>query len=74
MNLIMPNCWLDRRRLSKWAWLVFIPVVIFIITAVSNGANLTDGIDGLAAGTSAISVLAWVFFTFVSGNIIFQII
>jgi phospho-N-acetylmuramoyl-pentapeptide-transferase len=55
---------------QKWAWLVFIPIVIFIITAVSNGANLTDGIDGLAAGTSAISVLALGIFTFVSGNII----
>ncbi|UFH47683.1 phospho-N-acetylmuramoyl-pentapeptide-transferase [Flavobacterium galactosidilyticum] len=57
---------------QKWAWLVFIPVVIFIITAVSNGANLTDGIDGLAAGTSAVSVLALGIFTFVSGNIIFS--
>ena len=55
---------------ENWAWLVFIPVVIFIITAVSNGANLTDGIDGLAAGTSAISVLALGIFAFVSGNII----
>jgi phospho-N-acetylmuramoyl-pentapeptide-transferase len=55
---------------ENWAWLIFIPVVIFIITAVSNGANLTDGIDGLAAGTSAISVLALGIFTFVSGNII----
>jgi phospho-N-acetylmuramoyl-pentapeptide-transferase len=57
---------------EKWAWAIFIPVVIFIITAVSNGANLTDGIDGLAAGTSAISVLALGIFTFVSGNIIFS--
>lgn len=55
-----------------YAWLIFIPVVIFIITAVSNGANLTDGIDGLAAGTSAISVVALGVFTFVSGNIIFS--
>ena len=55
---------------ENWAWIIFIPVVIFIITAVSNGANLTDGIDGLAAGTSAISVLALGIFTFVSGNII----
>ena len=55
---------------QKWAWLIFIPIVIFIITAVSNGANLTDGIDGLAAGTSAISVLAIGIFTFISGNII----
>ena len=56
---------------KKWAWLVFIPIVILIITGVSNGANLTDGMDGLAAGTSAIigatlGILAWV-----SGNIIF---
>ncbi|MBF7091895.1 phospho-N-acetylmuramoyl-pentapeptide-transferase [Flavobacterium sp. ALJ2] len=57
---------------EKWAWLIFIPVVIFIITAVSNGANLTDGIDGLAAGTSAVSVLALGIFTFLSGNIIFS--
>ena len=55
---------------ENWAWLIFIPVVIFIITAVSNGANLTDGIDGLAAGTSAISVLALGIFTYVSGNVI----
>lgn len=57
---------------ENWAWLIFIPVVIFIITAVSNGANLTDGIDGLAAGTSAISVLTLGIFAFVSGNIIFS--
>ncbi|AWA28844.1 phospho-N-acetylmuramoyl-pentapeptide-transferase [Flavobacterium magnum] len=57
---------------KEWAWLIFIPIVIFIITAVSNGANLTDGIDGLAAGTSAISVIALGIFTFVSGNIIFS--
>lgn len=55
---------------QKWAWLVFIPIVIFIITAVSNGANLTDGIDGLAAGTSAISVMAIGIFAFISGNVI----
>lgn len=57
---------------KDYAWLIFIPVVIFIITAVSNGANLTDGIDGLAAGTSAIAVLALGIFAFVSGNIIFS--
>ena len=57
---------------EKWAWLIYIPMVIFIITAVSNGANLTDGIDGLAAGTSAVSVFALGIFTFVSGNIIFS--
>ena len=57
---------------GKYAWLVFIPVVIFIVTAVSNGANLTDGIDGLAAGSSAIIVFALAIFAFVSGNIRFS--
>ncbi|MDC1179806.1 phospho-N-acetylmuramoyl-pentapeptide-transferase [Flavobacteriaceae bacterium] len=58
--------------LKKHAWLIFIPFIIFIITAVSNGANLTDGIDGLAAGTSAIIVLTLGIFTWVSGNVIFS--
>ena len=57
---------------EKWAWLIFIPIVIFIVTAVSNGANLTDGIDGLAAGSSAIIVLTLGIFAWVSGNIIFS--
>lgn len=57
---------------KDYAWLIFIPFVILIITAVSNGANLTDGIDGLAAGTSAISVLALGVFAFISGNVIFS--
>ncbi|WP_149277313.1 phospho-N-acetylmuramoyl-pentapeptide-transferase [Pareuzebyella sediminis] len=56
----------------NYAWLIFIPVVILIVTAVSNGANLTDGIDGLAAGTSAIIVFALGIFAWVSGNIIFS--
>lgn len=55
-----------------YAWLIFIPIVIFIITAVSNGANLTDGIDGLAAGSSAIIVLVLALFSWISGNIIFS--
>lgn len=55
----------------KYAWIIFIPVVIFIITAVSNGANLTDGIDGLATGTSAIIGVTLLVFAYVSGNIIF---
>ena len=58
--------------LEKYSWIVFILVSIFIITAVSNGANLTDGIDGLAAGTSAIIVLTLGIFAWVSGNIIFS--
>ena len=57
---------------KNYAWLIFIPMVIIVITAVSNGANLTDGIDGLAAGTSAISVLTLGILTFLSGNIIFS--
>ncbi len=56
---------------QKWAWLLFIPIVIFIITAVSNGANLTDGIDGLATGTSAIIGVTLGIFAYVSGSIIF---
>ena len=57
---------------AKYAWLVFIPIVIFIITAVSNGANLTDGIDGLAAGSSAIIVFTLAIFAFISGNFVFS--
>ena len=56
---------------KEYAWLIFIPAVIFIVTAVSNGANLTDGIDGLAAGTASIAVLTLGLFAWVSGNIIF---
>ena len=58
--------------LKPYAWIIFILVSIIIITAVSNGANLTDGIDGLAAGTSAIIVLTLGIFAWVSGNIIFS--
>ncbi len=58
--------------LQPYAWLIFIPIIIIIVTAVSNGANLTDGIDGLAAGTSAIIVFTLGIFAFVSGNIIFS--
>ncbi|WP_298554708.1 phospho-N-acetylmuramoyl-pentapeptide-transferase [uncultured Algibacter sp.] len=58
--------------LKKYAWVIFILIVIIIITGVSNGANLTDGIDGLAAGTSAIIVLTLGIFAWVSGNIIFS--
>ena len=55
---------------SKWVWLVFIIISIFIITAVSNGANMTDGLDGLAAGTSAIIGVALGVLAYVSGNVI----
>ena len=58
--------------LKEYTWIIFIPIVVFIIVAVSNGANLTDGIDGLAAGSSAIMVLALGIFAWVSGNLIFS--
>ncbi len=56
---------------KDYGWIVFVLIVVIIITAVSNGANLTDGIDGLAAGSSAIIVLTLGVFAWVSGNIIF---
>ncbi len=55
----------------KWAWIIFIPVVILIVTAVSNGANLTDGIDGLAGGSSAIIGTTLGVLAYVSGNYYF---
>jgi phospho-N-acetylmuramoyl-pentapeptide-transferase len=55
----------------KYGWLIFIPIVILIVTAVSNGANITDGIDGLAAGTSAIIGTTLGILAYVSGNTIF---
>ncbi|MCR9264973.1 MAG: phospho-N-acetylmuramoyl-pentapeptide-transferase [Flavobacteriaceae bacterium] len=58
--------------MEQYAWIIFIPVVILIVTAVSNGANLTDGIDGLAAGSSAIIVLTLGIFAWVSGNVQFS--
>lgn len=58
-------------RAADWAWLVFIPIVLFIVTAVSNGANLTDGLDGLAAGTSAIVAFALAILAYVSGSVVF---
>ena len=57
---------------TPYAWIVFIPFVVFLVTAFSNGANLTDGIDGLAAGSSAIMVFTLGIFAWVSGNIIFS--
>jgi phospho-N-acetylmuramoyl-pentapeptide-transferase len=56
---------------EKYGWIVFIFITVFIVTGVSNGANLTDGVDGLAAGTSAIIVLTLAVFAWVSGNINF---
>ena len=55
---------------KNWTWLVFIPIVIFIVISVSNGANLTDGLDGLATGTSAIIGVTLAVLAYVSGNAI----
>ena len=57
---------------ERWTFLIFIPIVILIITAVSNGANMTDGLDGLATGTSAIIGVALGVLAYVSGNVIFS--
>lgn len=59
-------------KFVKYAWIIFIPLIIIVIVAVSNGANLTDGIDGLAAGSSAIMTLTLAIFAWISGNIIFS--
>ncbi|MBH1958840.1 MAG: phospho-N-acetylmuramoyl-pentapeptide-transferase [Flavobacteriia bacterium] len=63
--------WMSPEEAHEWSWIVFIPMVIFIVTAVSNGANIADGIDGLAAGTSVVILLTLAFFAYISGNIIF---
>lgn len=63
--------WMSPEEAHDWAWIIFIPIVIFIVTAVSNGANIADGIDGLAAGASVVILLTLAFFAYLSGNIIF---
>lgn len=63
--------WMNEKQQKEWAWLVFIPLVIFIVTAVSNGANITDGIDGLASGTSVVILGTLALFAYLSGNIVF---
>ncbi|MAI28124.1 MAG: phospho-N-acetylmuramoyl-pentapeptide-transferase [Flavobacteriales bacterium] len=63
--------WTTKKSIN-YTWLIFIPIVVFIISAVSNGANLTDGIDGLAAGVSSVCVLTLGIFAWISGNIIFS--
>lgn len=63
--------WLLPFFLEDYTWLIYVLIVIFIITAVSNGANITDGLDGLAAGTSAIIGLTLAILAYLSGNAIF---
>lgn len=70
MNYSWLTSWLGDKT-GKWAFLFFIPIVVFIIAAVSNGANLTDGIDGLATGTTATVAAGIAILAYVSGNIVF---
>ena len=62
---LLPESWRD------YTWLLYILIVIFIITAVSNGANITDGLDGLATGTSALIGVCLGIFAYASGNLYF---
>ena len=62
--------WLNK-DLEKYTWIIFIPLVIIIVTSVSNGANITDGLDGLATGTSAIIGTTLAIFAYLSGNLVF---
>ncbi|HBH23370.1 MAG TPA: phospho-N-acetylmuramoyl-pentapeptide-transferase [Cytophagales bacterium] len=58
--------------LGDFTWIAYVGIVIFVITAVSNGANITDGVDGLAGGSSAIIGLTLAILAYISGNIIFS--
>ena len=64
--------WLLPNSLQDFTWLIYSLIIIFIITAVSNGANITDGLDGLTAGTSAIIGITLSIFIYLSGNLIFS--
>ena len=58
--------------LKKYSWIVFIPIIVIIVISVSNGANITDGLDGLATGTSAIIGITLAIFAYLSGNLVFS--
>lgn len=64
--------WMGGDAAQTAGWLLFVAVVIFVVTAVSNGANLTDGLDGLAAGTSAIIGMALAIMAYLGGNVIYS--
>ncbi len=64
--------WLLPSFLDDYTWILYVLLIITIVTAVSNGANITDGLDGLAAGTSAIIGLTLAIFAYISGNVIFS--
>ncbi len=63
--------WFLGDKAQNWSWLIFIPAIILIVTAVSNGANMTDGLDGLATGLSAIIGITLGILAYLSGNIIY---
>lgn len=63
--------WLMGENVNRWGWLIFIPIVVFIVIAVSNGANMTDGLDGLATGASAIIGIALAVLAYVSSHVQF---
>jgi UDP-N-acetylmuramyl pentapeptide phosphotransferase/UDP-N-acetylglucosamine-1-phosphate transferase len=60
--------WFLGERAREWVWVVFLLMTVFVVAAVSNGANLTDGLDGLAAGVSAIVIMSLGIIAFLSGN------
>lgn len=64
------TCWMGDET-GKWSFIFFIPIIIFIIAAVSNGANLTDGLDGLATGTTSVIAVGIAILAYVSGNVVF---
>ena len=64
--------WLLPSNLTDYSWLVYILIITLIVISVSNGANITDGLDGLAAGTSAIIGITLSIFIYLSGNVIFS--
>lgn len=63
---LVPNIW------DEYSWIIYVLIVIFIITAVSNGMNITDGLDGLAAGSAAIISLGLAILAYLSGDAIFS--
>ncbi|MDE6010072.1 MAG: phospho-N-acetylmuramoyl-pentapeptide-transferase [Muribaculaceae bacterium] len=62
----------DKEAANTLGWIVFVVIVIVVVTAVSNGANLTDGLDGLCAGTSAIIAVALLIMAYLGGNVIYS--
>jgi len=71
-NNVFKYQWFLPDFLLDFTWVIYVIVVIFIMTAVSNGANITDGLDGLAAGTSAIIGLTLAILAYLTGNIVFS--